>query len=90
MVLIKDIVNSVGCETGAIVISAECNQIINKSAHIVNSLSSCIDPIFSNNVNVISNYSVDLSIVENIIIISFLAKSTYSPSSKLCLRSLGL
>lgn len=64
MVLIKDIVNSVGCETGAIVISAECNQIINKSAHIVNSLSSCIDPIFSNNVNVISNYSVDLSIVE--------------------------
>lgn len=64
MVLIKDIVNSVGYETDAIVISAECNQIINKPTHIVNSLSSCIDPIFSNNVNVISNYSVDLSIVE--------------------------
>ena len=39
--------------------------------------SSCIDLIFCNNLNLISNYDVGLSLFENIIIISFLAKSTF-------------
>ena len=61
---IKDITNSVGHETDTIILSAGYNQFINKPTDIVNNLSSCIDPIFCNKVNLISNCSVDFSIVE--------------------------
>ena len=38
---------------------------MNKSNHIVNNSSSCIDLIFCNNLNLISNYRVGLSLFEN-------------------------
>ena len=60
----KDISNSVGCESDTLTSSAGYKQIINKPTHIVNNWSSCIDLIFCNNLNLLSNYSVDLSLFE--------------------------
>ena len=60
----KDITNSVGREIDTLTSSAGYKQIINKPTHIVNNLSSCIDLIFCNNLNPLSNYSVDLSLFE--------------------------
>ena len=42
--------------------SAGYKQIINKPTHFENNLSSCIYLIFSNNLNLLSNYGVDLSL----------------------------
>ena len=39
-------------------------QIINNPTHTVNNSVSCIDLIFCNNLNIISNYGVELSIFE--------------------------
>ena len=44
--------------------SAGYKQIINKPTHFANNLSSCIYLIFSNNLNLLSNYGVDLSLFE--------------------------
>ena len=60
----KDISNSVGHEIDTLTSSAEYKQIINKPTHIVNNSSSCTDLIFCNNLNLFSNYGVDLSLFE--------------------------
>ena len=60
----KDITNSVGREIDTLTSSAGYKQIINKPTHIVNNSSSCIDLIFCNNLNLLSNYGVDLSLFE--------------------------
>ena len=44
--------------------SAGFKQIINKPTHIANNSSSCTDLIFCNNLNLFSNYGVDLSLFE--------------------------
>ena len=44
--------------------SAGYKQIINKPTHTANNSLSCIDLIFCHNLNIISNYGVDLSIFE--------------------------
>ena len=60
----KDITNSGGHEIDTLSSSAGYKQIINKPTHIVNSSSFCIDLIFSKNLNLLSNYGVDLSLFE--------------------------
>ena len=60
----KDITNSVGREIDTLASSAGYKQIINKPTHVVKNSSSCIDLIFCNNLNLLSNYSVDLSLFE--------------------------
>ena len=57
----KDI-NSVDCEIDTLLSSARYKQIINKPTHIANDSSSCTDLTFCNNLNLISNYGVDLSL----------------------------
>ena len=59
----KDNTNSVSREIDTLTSSAGYNQIINKPTHI--GQSSCIDLIFGNNLNLISNYAVDQSLFEN-------------------------
>ena len=60
----KDITNSVGREIDTLTSSAGYKQIINKPTHIVNNSPSCIDVIFCNNLNLLSNYGIDLSLFE--------------------------
>ena len=60
----KDITNSVGREIDTLTSSAGYKQIINKPTHIVNNSSSCIDLIFCNNLNLLSNNGVDLLLFE--------------------------
>ena len=73
----KGITNSGSCEIDTLTSSARYTQIIKKPTYIVNNSSSCIDLIFCNNLNLLSNYCNDLSLFENVIIISFLVKSTF-------------
>ena len=83
----KDITNSVGREIDTLTSSAGYKQIINKPTHVVSNSSSCIDLIFSNNLNLLSNYVVDLSLFEkchhNIIL--WQNQHSNSPSPELCL-----
>ena len=51
----KDITNPVGRETDTLTSSAGYKQIIKKPTHILNNSSSCIDLVFRNNLNLISN-----------------------------------
>ena len=60
----NDISNSVGRKIDTLISSAGYKQIINKLNHIVNNSSSCTDLIFCNNLNLLSNCSVDLSLFE--------------------------
>ena len=60
----KDITNLVGREIDTLTSSAGNKQIINKPTHILNNSSSCIDLIFCNKLNLLSNYDVDLSFFE--------------------------
>ena len=60
----SDITNANGRALDTLISSAGYKQIINKPTHTVNNSFSCIDLIFCNNLNIISNYSVDLSIFE--------------------------
>ena len=87
----KDITNLVGCDIDTLTSSAGYKQIINKPTHIVNNLSSCIDLIFCNNLNPLSNYSVDLSLFENCHHnIIWQNQHSNSSSLELCLWSVGL
>ena len=87
----KDITNSIGREIDTLTSSAGYKQIINKPTHIVNNLSSCIDLIFCNNLNPLSNYSVDLSLFENCHHnIIWQNQHSNSSSLELCLWSVGL
>ena len=47
-----------------LITSAGYKQIINKPTHTVNNSFCCIDLVFYDNLNIISNYGVDLSIIE--------------------------
>ena len=60
----KNITNSVGREIDTLTSWAGYKQITNKPTHIINNSSSCIDLIFCNNLNLLSNYGVDLSLFE--------------------------
>ena len=60
----KDITNLFDREIDTLTSSAGYKQIINKPTHIVNNSSSCTDLIFCNNLNLFSNYGVDLSLFE--------------------------
>ena len=60
-----DINNSFGHEVDTLMSSAGYKQIINKPTRIVNNSSSCIDFLFCNNLNLIANYGVNLSLFEN-------------------------
>ena len=60
----KDITNSVGREIYTLTSSAGYRQFINKPNHFFNNSSSCIYLIFCNNLNLHSNYGVDLSLFE--------------------------
>ena len=60
-----DINNSFGHEVDTLISSAGYKQIINKPTRIVNNSSSCIDFLFCNNLNLIANYGVNLSLFEN-------------------------
>ena len=60
----KEITNSVGREIYTLTSSAEYKQFIHKPNHFLNNSSSCIDLIFCNNLNLPSNYGVDLSLFE--------------------------
>ena len=53
-----------GCGIDTLTSSAGYKQIINKPTHIVNNSSSCIDLILCKNLNLLSNYGVDLSLFE--------------------------
>ena len=54
--------NSIGFEIDTLT-SAGYKQIVNKLTHIINNSSSCIDLIFSNNLNL--TYGIDLSLFGN-------------------------
>ena len=88
----KDITNSVGREIDTLTSSAGYKQIINKPTHIVNNSSSCIDLIFCNNFNLLSNYGVDLSLFEKCHHNIFFWQNQHSnfPSPELCSWSVGL
>ena len=58
----KSITNLVDREIDTLTSSSRYIQIINKSNHTVNNSSSCTDIIFRNNLNLILNYGVDLSL----------------------------
>ena len=60
----NDITNDNSCALDTLASSAGYKQIINKPIRTVNNSSSCIYLIFCNNLNIISNYGVDLSIFE--------------------------
>ena len=60
----KDITNSVGHETDSLILSAGYQQLITKTTHMTNNSLPCINLIFCNNQNLISDYGVDLSIFE--------------------------
>ena len=60
----EDITNSIGREIDTLTLAGGYKQIINQPTHIVNNLLSCIDLIFCNNMNLISNFGVDFSIFE--------------------------
>ena len=49
----KDITNIVGHEIHTVASSAGYQQIVHKFTHIVNNSSSCIDPIFCNNLSLV-------------------------------------
>ena len=82
----KDIPNSVGWDIDTLTSSAGYKQIMNKPTNIVNNLSSWIEVIFRNNLNLISNYGVDLSLFENVhhIIFGKISIQLPLPSSLLC------
>ena len=60
----NDINNAKCCPLDIPTSSAEYKQIISKPIHTVNNSFSCIDLIFCNNLNTISNYGIYLSIFE--------------------------
>ena len=60
----NDITNANGRALDTLASSLGYKQIINKPTHTVNNSFSCIDLIFCDNLNITSNYSVDLSIFE--------------------------
>ena len=60
----EDITNSIGREIDTLTLAGGYKQIINQPTHIVNNSLSCIDLIFCNNMNLISNFGVDFSIFE--------------------------
>ena len=60
----KDITNLFDREIDTLTSSAGYKQVINKPTHIVNNSSSCTDLIFCKNLNLFSNYGVDLSLFE--------------------------
>ena len=60
----NDITNANGRALNTLKWSARYEQIINEPSHTENNLFSCIDLIFCNNLNIISNYVVNLSIFE--------------------------
>ena len=68
----NNITNAKGPALDTLTSPAGYTQIINTPTHTVNNLFSCIGLTFSN-LNIISNYGVDLSIFD-VIIISFLGK----------------
>ena len=50
--------------TQSITLSAGFNQVIDKHTHVINKSMSCIDVIFCTNQSVISNYGVDVSLLD--------------------------
>ena len=83
----KDITNSVGREIDTLTSSAGYKQIINKPTHVVSNSSSCIDLIFSNNLNLLSNYVLISHYLKSVIIISFYGKINiriHLPPSYVC------
>ena len=60
----NDITNANGHALDTLTSSTGYKQIINKPTHIVSNSFSCIDLIFCNKLNIISNYGVNLSIFE--------------------------
>ena len=64
----KDTTNLGDREIDVLTSSAGYKEIINKPTHILNNSSSCIDLIFCNKLNLLSNYDVDLSLFKKAII----------------------
>ena len=60
----NDITNANGRALDTLTSSAGYKQIINKPIHNVNNSLSCIDLIFFDNLNIVSNYGVDIPILE--------------------------
>ena len=60
----NDITNANGRVLDTLTSSAGYKQVINKPIHTVKNSFSCIDLIFCDNLNIISNYGVDLSVFE--------------------------
>ena len=60
----NDTANANGRAFDSVTLSVGHKQIINKPTHTVNNSFPCIDLIFCDNLNIISNYGVDLSIFE--------------------------
>ena len=61
----------VGIELDSITTSAGYSQLINEPTHFVNKTSSCIDLIFSSDLNITRNCGIEKTIHENVIMILY-------------------